>query len=63
MLESARRGGCQQVQVKLGIGEEGYVERSKERRRCRGGKNETDSELKMGLARLKEWSMQMCVEG
>jgi hypothetical protein len=41
MLENARHGGCQQVQVKLGIGEEGYVERSK---------NETDSELKMGLA-------------
>jgi len=48
MLENARRGGCQQVRVRLEIEEERHVERSEERGRCRGGEIETS------LARPRE---------
>ena len=55
MLETARRGSWpQHVRVKLGIGDERYAERSKERGRRRGGEIETGSKSKTGLARLME---------
>ena len=53
MLENARLGSCQQVQVKVEIEEEGYAERS-ERGRHRGGEIETGSKLETSLARPRE---------
>ena len=54
MFEDARRGGCQQVRVKLESEEEICAERSEERGRSRGGQIETASKLKTSLARLGE---------
>ena len=54
MLENARHGSCQQVQVKLEIEEERHGERSEERGRRRGGEIETGSKWKTSLARPRE---------
>ena len=54
MLENARLGSCQQVQVKVEIEEEGYAERSEERGRRRGGEIDTGSKLETSLARPRE---------